>query len=241
MKKYMTRIITVLLAFSLTSFSLKAADTNSVPKPQPKFVLCALAVAAAAGFVVYSIYRCVQTAGLASPPPPPPNNGTNSSSPNIVFAPHDLTPPGPTNGVSGTNSSTLVVVPSVLKFDVVLATNNDPNVELKQDVSTNGWVDWQGNTYTWFFTTQTDPSGPHVQTSTNLVAWTDASNTVNMWFSSSASPDPDMLYFTNMVVVFYDGNGIPLLTNWSAVTPNVPVNAGVPATEPQMYFRGVTP
>jgi len=151
--------------------------------------------------------------------------------------------PGSTNGVAGTNiyAASLVAGTSIIYPNVVLATNNDVSMAAKQDISTNGWTDWQGNTYTWFFVTQTDPSQPHIQTSTNLVDWADANYSVNIWLSSSVTSDPSMSNFTNMVSVLYDGNGVPLVTNWSHVSTNAPINIGVPATAPQMYFRGVTP
>jgi len=246
----MAYITTGLLILSLTSLSLKAADTNSVSttpnRVQPKFgVVCWLGVAAAAGLVVYAVYKCCQAAGLTSSPPPPTPPGTNSTIAQFTFSPMDYTvpTPGSTNGVGGTNTSTSNLVPgsSVVYFNTILVTNNDASMEAKQDISTNGWTDWQGNPYTWFFVTQTDTNGPHIQTSTNLVTWTDEKYLVYMWLSSSVSPDPNLQYLTNMVTVLHDGNGVPLVTNWSSITPGVPVNTGFPATAPQMYFRGVTP
>lgn len=216
----MTRIIAGLLVLSLTSFSVKAAGTNyttsTQTNAQPKFALCLAGVAVAAGFVVYAVYRCVQIAGLTNSPPPPGNTNINSGA-NTFYA------------------------PSVVKFDFLLVTNNDSAVEVKQDISSRGWTDWQGNPYTWFFSTQTDTNGPHVQTSTNLTNWENANYTVNIWLSSSVSPDPDLLHLTNIVSVQYDNNGIPLLTNMAPITPNIPINAGVRVTAPQMYFRGVYP
>ena len=251
MKKHKAHITTGLLILSLTSLSLKAADTNNVSttenKVQPHSIafICYIGIAVAAGYAVYSIYLCCKSAGLTSPPPPPTPSGTNSSNAQISFAPMDYSvpTPGSTNGVGGTNTSTsgLVSGSSIIYLNAILVTNNDVSMEVKQDISTNGWTDWQGNPYTWFFVTQTDPGGPHIQTSTNLFDWTDANYTVSMWLSSSVSPDPNFLHLTNMATVLYDGNGIPLVTNWSAITPGVPVNTGFPATAPQMYFRGVTP
>ncbi len=244
--KNTARIVTGLIILSLMSQSLNAADTNietnteSNAKPKTYFI-CFLAIGVAAGFVVYSIYRCVQTAAITNAPPPPPNTNTNSTGGNFVFTPKDLTPPGFTNIYTGTNNFGPAPAPGIVYFNTILATNNDQNVETKFDISTNGWTDWQGNPYTWFFTTYTDPTGPHTQTSTNLANWSDASYTVNMWLSSSISPDTNMQYFINMTTVLYDNSGIPLLTNWSAISTNAPINAGVRATAPEMFFRAVTP
>jgi len=99
----------------------------------------------------------------------------------------------------------------------------------------------KGFGYTWLLVTQTDPNGPHTQTSTNFTAWKDANYSVLMWLSSSVSPDPNMQYLTNIVTVLYDENQIPLVTNWSAITTSAPINIGFPSSVPQMYFRGVTP
>lgn len=243
MKKYIVGIITCLLVLSTTSYSI-ASNVNLDPqtKPKPNVVpfICGVAVALSAIYVVYSVYLCCQSAGLTSPPPPPAPPGTNAPNNNISFSPHDdLIPPDSTNTYAHTNI--FVPVSSLIYPNTILATNNDTSMEAKQDISTNGWTDWQGYTYTWFFTTQTDPSQPHVQTSTNLVDWADANYSVNMWFSSSVTSDPSMSNFTNMVAVIYDGNGAPLVTNWCHVTTNAPIKIGFSATAPQMFFRGVTP
>jgi hypothetical protein len=248
MKKQINRIIVGLLVLSLMSYSLKAADTNSVfvltseqtptQSAKPNIILLYCAVALAAGFVVYSVYRCAKSAGLTNAPIPP-SKGTNSSS--IAFPADDgpPTPPGDTNIYSGTNGG--VSPPAVLFPNIFLATNNDANVETKWDVSTNGWTDWQGNPYTWLIITQTDPSGPHVQSSTNLTTWTDCYQTVYTWMSSTVSPDPDAQYLTNMTTVVCDGSGAPILTNFTSINPNATNNIGVRNLGEKMFFRGITP
>jgi hypothetical protein len=249
MKKSISCIITGSLVLSLMNLPLRAADVSSTAtdqqKSRPNFIPECIAFAVIAGVIVYSVYRCAKAAGLTNPPPPPTPPNTNSSNAKIEFSPKDLgpMPPGLTNIYTGTNTYTSSLVPgtAIVNFNVVLATNNDANMEAIQDISTNGWVDWQGNTYTWLLITQTDPNGPHVQTSTNLVTWTDANYTVEIWLSSSVSPDFSMSHFTNMVTVLYDAGGIPVVTNWSSIPPNAPVNVGIPATSPELFFRGVTP
>lgn len=252
MKKQLNRIIAGLLVLTLTTYSLKAADTNGATtfqltssKPQqqakPALAIECIAIIITVGIITYVVYRCIEAAGLTNSPAPPPNNSTNSSS--IVILPADgpILPPVSTNIniISTTNSA--APAPSVIYFNASLATNNDENVETKWDVSTNGWTDWQGNPYTWLIITHTDPTGPHVQTSTNLTTWTDSYQTVYMWISSTVSPDLGMNYLTNMTTVVYDGNGVSILTNFAAINPNTSVNLGIPVTAPQMFFRGVTP
>ena len=243
MKKRLKYSITGLLIFCIINLSLKSASNTTNPsndaKPKSIVLVCAVAVAVAAGYVVYSLYRCAQTAGLTgtNAPPPPPQKPASGSA--ILFPKDGPTPPVNTNIPPA--STNIVKALTIIYSNDFLATNNDQAVELKQDISTNGWVDWQGKPYTWFFTTQTDTNGPHVQTSTNLLDWSDATYKINIWLSSTISPDTNLLYLTNMCVVQYDENNIPLLTNWSAITTNAPVNAGVRNAGSQFFFRGVTP
>ena len=74
MKKYAVIIITGLLIVSLASLQLKAAGTNSDPiesgksKPNTVVIVCFVGVVVAAGFVIYSVYRCAKSAGLTNPP-----------------------------------------------------------------------------------------------------------------------------------------------------------------------------
>lgn len=249
MKTNASWIVTGSLILALIVLPLKAAESSSNTSTdsqghQPNTVLC-VALLVVVGVVLYAVYRCAQTAGLTNPPAPPPNTNTNSASGHFVltFKPMDLTPPGPTNGVPGTNDVGPLLVPgtAIVNFNTVLATNNDANMEVIQDISTNGWTDWQGNPYTWYLVTQTDPTGPHVQSSTNLVDWTNENYTVSMWLSSTVTPDPGMSYFTNAVTVLYDGNGSPVVTNWSSIPPTGTLNVGIPASSPLKFYRGVTP
>jgi hypothetical protein len=249
MKKCISCVTTGMLILALMSQSLRAADASSTAaapqKPDPKMIVECIAFGVIGGVIIYSVYRCAKAAGLTNPPKPPTPPSTNSSNAQIIYTPMDSgpTPPGFTNIFTGTNTYTSSLVPgtSIVNFNVFLATNNDAAMEAIQDISTNNWMDWQGNQYTWFLITQTDLSGPHAQTSTNLTTWTDVNYTVEIWLSSSVSPDYSMSHFTNMVTVICDGSGIPLFTNWSSIKPNTTVNVGIPATSPKLFFRGIVP
>lgn len=262
MKKNARRIITGLLLLSLTCSTLKADDITSVtldsgivsaqtsvdplnPKigqvyaslasPQPKVsaavcVVTGLAIA----LLWYSIYKCAKVL-----------TNTNSTSTNSAnFVTKDV-PPGPGGGTGGTGTNAYngpVVFDTTIPCSTILATNNDANAEVCMDISGSGQKDWQGNPLTWEFITQTDPTGPHVQSSTNLVDWTDEFNSVTMWVSSTVSPDPYMQYFTNVTTVVYDGAGYPIITNHSPIIPGQLINVGLRTGQnPVKYFRGVTP
>ena len=246
MKNQTKYIITGLLVLSLMRLSLIAAETNSPAiepspnKPKTFFLWCG--VVASALFVIYAIDKCRIAAGLTNAPTPP-INGTNSQQ--IVFSgPKDLTPPGGggTNVVVIDNDSYPTGKVVIFPTATLLATNNEDSAASLWDISTNGWTDSQGNPYTWLYITHTDPAGPHIQTSTNLVNWSDAYYNTTIWFSSSAIPDPDAQYVTNMLTVVSDSNGVPLLTNFSPISASSgTVNMGVPITAPRQFFRGVVP
>lgn len=221
-------LLIVALSGCLLSCHSRAAEPQAAPQKPDIALPCMIVGAVAAGFVVWSIYECAKAAGLTSPPPPPPPITTTNA-------------PPATNAIAHASASTrtvnLTAQPKMFGTTLpILATNNDFATELKQDISTNGWTDWEGNPYTWLFLTDTDPDGPMTQTSTNLVDWHPAIYSVAIWASSTESPDPGMAHFANMAVVLSQ-DGIPLMTNWCAIKAGGVVNLGIPRTGPQMFFK----
>ena len=225
-----TKTIILMLAAAL-AFQTRAGEPNQTKKTPEVSLPCLIVATVAASVVVYAVYRCARAAGLLDPPPPPQPPPTpppvHTNAPPATKA--ALTPAALQSGPSPS------AAPNFAQISALLVTNSDFGVELSQNIAAKGWTDPQGHPYTWLFLTQTDPSGPMTQTSTNLVDWQDAMYSVEIWISSTEAPDTNMTHFANMAVILMR-DGVPLATNWCPVTAGA-ANAGTAKIGDRMFFR----
>ena len=206
----------------------------------PKFVVECILIIAGGVIIVggavlaYKIYKCADR--WLTPPEPPP----------VTNAPPTNAPPSKKKGSSVRMSQSLAVGsdgsegsfgPSLPEgYTVVM----DTNAVWTLNVSNFNWVDWQGNPITGEYgqtvqsITAADADGVSktfaLQSSTNLVNWSDDSSSYVGWVSS-VTRNMYRSFQTNMIVVGYDGNGHPYQTNWYSVSYDT-------SFKPQATFLG---
>lgn len=226
---------------------------SGVYRMDPKIATCGEIIFALIilGIGAYMFWRlkvfCDTHLGTNAPPPPTnPPPVASGNGPNSLSSMTSLT----TSGSSVLGQDTLVL-PS--GWGQTIDTNT--TIVDGGSISTNGWTDWQSNTYFYVYwttvtntlaTNSTQSRPCYLQSSYDLKTWANESLTVTGWVSGAPLLSGGFAQ-SNSVVVTYDRFGVPYETNWYSFSTNgeptvlwasgppggLPVEPGAPAK----FFR----
>jgi hypothetical protein len=196
------------------------------------------AVLIVGGIIIYQLWKCIKKvlypAPNPPPPPPPPPPTTNSppkKAQSRFISSDDI------SYTAGFGLNELVLQPGC---SPQYALTDDQYWQYCMDISGSNWVDWKGNPFVLqsaLMVTNTvviNANGTamlcFLQSSADMVTWTNESYTITFYMSSSSLSAAMGGIFSNIVVIQSDLYGNAFETNWSSLNGSSPQTQGSTVT-----------